>query len=74
MDPLYRNFRLTTTPTGWRYRHEAHPHIAGSCPSLIECVREIDELCQPPGMQITPWVVAIAAAPWVLFFVMWWGW
>jgi hypothetical protein len=47
MSPIYHGFALTPFENGWRYRHMEHPEIAGSCQSLIGCVKEIDELCQP---------------------------
>jgi hypothetical protein len=42
----YLGFRISLINGVWRYRHMEHPEIAGSCRSLIGCVKEIDELCQ----------------------------
>jgi hypothetical protein len=64
----YLGFRISLINGVWRYRHMEHPEIAGSCRSLMGCMQEIDELCQPVLRLRLHWLV-LAAAVWVVAYV-----
>lgn len=70
----YNGFIVFEHLGGYRYRHTEHPELSGSSPSLIDCVREIDELCAPPVMRLKATPFVLGAMCWALAFAVVWGW